>query len=284
MNKPGGARKIAPRGTTIKGGEVPNVGSVETIYLVLAFIVPGLIASFVRAQFITGRTASHAEAALSYLTLSVVYYALALPAVDHALTLDEPGYRKALTWFALVFAGPSLFGLLLGLNAQKELTRRLLKRIGLNPVHVMPTAWDWKFGSMKEAWVLAVLKDGTKFAGFCGAGSFMSSDPKERDLYIQRVYELDENNIWHPRENGVLIAAGEIRTIEFWPYRKEISHDQQANIDARLPSVAAGHLAEGIPALGAGEASGRPPAGNGAGRAIEPAESGQRREEVVAGS
>ena len=26
-------------------------------------------------------------------------------------------------------------------------------------------------------WVLVTLKDGTRFAGFCGTGSFMSSDP-----------------------------------------------------------------------------------------------------------
>ncbi len=261
---------------------MPNLSSIETVYLILAFIVPGLIASFVRAQFITGRTPSHTEAALSYLTLSVIYYALALPAVDYAMSVQEPGYRKALTWFALVFAGPAIFGLILGLNAQKELGRKLLKRIGLNPVHVMPTAWDWKFGGMKEAWVLAVLKDGTKFGGFCGAKSFMSSDPKERDLYIEQVYEIDENNVWHARENGVLIAAGEIRTIEFWPYRKENNHDHPTDINTRLPAVARQH-AEGIPAVGAGEAAGRPPAGNGTGRAIEPAEPGQRREEVTRG-
>lgn len=200
---------------------MPNVASIETAYLAIAFFVPGLIVLFVRAQFITGRTPSRGDAALSYFTLSIVYYALALPAVNYALAVQEPGYPKDLIWFAVIFVGPGLFGLLLGLNAQQELARRFLKWIGLNPVHVMPTAWDWKFGTMTEAWVLATLKDGTRFAGFCGTGSFISSDPSERDIYIERVYEVDEQQHWHPRENGVLIAAGEVRTIEFWPYRKE---------------------------------------------------------------
>ncbi len=205
---------------------MPDLKSVDNLYLILAFLVPGLIASFVRAQFITGRSPSHTEAALSYLTLSIIYYALALPAVEYALSLQEPGYRKSGVWFSLVFVGPALFGLFLGVNAQREWLRRLLQWCCLNPVHVMPTAWDWRFGTMKEQWALIVLKDGTKFAGFCGEKSFMSSDPKERDLYMERVYEIDEQNNWSPRDSSVLIGAGEIRTMEFWPYRKEKSHDQ----------------------------------------------------------
>jgi Family of unknown function (DUF6338) len=259
---------------------VPDLKSIENVYLVLAFLVPGLIGCFVRAQFITGRTPSHTESALSYLTLSVIYYALALPAVDYALSMQEPGYRKALVWFALVFAGPALFGLVLGLNAQKEITRRLLKRVGLNSVHVMPSAWEWKFGGMKESWVLAVLKDETKFAGYCGTRSFMSSDPKERDLYIEQVFDRDEQNNWHPRESAVLITAGEIRTIEFWPIiRQETKHEQQ-QFDSHTAGSAAERLGpEGIPAaaLGrvcAGEAAGRPPAGNRAGSALESSQSG----------
>ncbi len=204
---------------------MPNIRSIDTVYLILAFLVPGLVITFVRAQFITGRTRAPTEAALSYLALSVVYYALTLPAVDYATTLKPIGSDKALVWFALIFVGPALFGLLLGFIAQKEIARRLLQFLGLNPVHVMPTAWDWKFGTMSEAWILATLKDGTKFAGFCGQDSFMSSDPQERDLYIERVYELDDQNAWHARSSGVLITAGQIRTIEFWPFKNGDSND-----------------------------------------------------------
>ena len=80
---------------------------------------------------------------------------------------------------------------------------------------------------MTYQWVLVTLKDGTRFAGFCGSESFMSSDPTERDIYIQRIYDIDDENKWSPRgDNGVLIAAGEVQTIEFWPY---YSQDSQEN-------------------------------------------------------
>lgn len=207
---------------------MPDLKSLDNIYLVLGFLVPGLIALFVRSQFVTGRSPPHAAALLSYLTVSVIYYALALPFVGYVLSLQEPGYEKAFSWFALVFVGPAVLGLLLGINIQKDLFRRVLQRCGLNPVHVIPTAWDWKFGGMTDQWVIVTLKDGTQFAGFCGNDSFMSSDPAERDIYIQWIYDIDDNNNWSQRgENGVLIAAGEIRTIEFWPYIPQENANEQ---------------------------------------------------------
>ena len=76
---------------------------------------------------------------------------------------------------------------------------------------------------MPEQWVLVTLKDGTRFGGFYGAQSFTSSSPDERDMYIQWVYDIDEDGTWSvpDSENGLLIAAGEIRTIEFLPYEGE---------------------------------------------------------------
>ena len=199
---------------------MPDMNLFDNPYMIVGLLVPGLIVLFVRSQFLTGRRPSHSAALLSYLTISVIYYALALPLVHFVLSIDEPGNSKLLlVWFALIFVGPALLGLLLGVNIQKDLFRRVLQYCGLNPIHVIPTAWDWKFGNMTDEWVLVTLKDGTRFAGFCGGKSFMSSDPNERDLYIQWIYDIDDQNNWTPRgDNSVLIAAGEVQTIEFWPY------------------------------------------------------------------
>ena len=158
---------------------MPNLVFFDNIYLVLLFFVPGLVVLFVRSQFVTGAKFSHSAALLPYLAISVIYYALAFPLIEVVVAINEPIYVKILAWFSLVFVGPAVLGLVLGINIQKDLFRRLLRKCGLNPVHVIPTAWDWKFGSMTEQWVLVTLKDGTRFAGFCGSESFMSSDPTE---------------------------------------------------------------------------------------------------------
>lgn len=192
--------------------------SPDTVYLVIGFIVPGLIIIFVRAQFITGRTIKHGDALLSYLTVSAIYYAAILPAILYISSVESI-WRLYAVWSLAIFVLPTILGILLGVSVQREWFRRVLRYFSLNPVHVMPTAWDWKFSSMQNQWILATLKDGTKFAGFCGNDSFFSSDPGERDVYIQWVYDIDDNNNWVcPGHKSVLIASGEIKTVEFWPY------------------------------------------------------------------
>jgi hypothetical protein len=46
----------------------------ENLYILLFFIVPGLVIVYGRSQFISGRTPSHTENVLGYLVLSLLYY------------------------------------------------------------------------------------------------------------------------------------------------------------------------------------------------------------------
>lgn len=197
---------------------MPDFTDPKSIYLILALVVPGLIITFVRAQFITGRMQKHSDAVLSYFALSTVYGAIALP-IWELFSQDmsaEPigvGY-----WFVLIFIGPVIFGAALGLSSQTGILRLLLHKIGISPIHTMPTAWDWKFGNIKENLVIVTLKDDTRFAGYCGRKSFMSSDPAERDIYVEKIYGWGEDNSWNDTgEHGLWVASGEIRTIEFFP-------------------------------------------------------------------
>ena len=136
---------------------MPDLNLFDNPYMVVGLLVPGLIVLSVRSQFLTGRRPSHSAALLSYLTVSVIYYALALPFVDFILSFQEPGNSKVLlTWFALTFIGPALLGLLLGANI------------------------------------------------------------------------IDDENNWSSRgESGVLIAAGKVQTIEFWPYDPQEDANEQ---------------------------------------------------------
>lgn len=72
-------------------------------------------------------------------------------------------------------------------------------------------------------WVIITLKDGTYFGGFCGGKSFISSEPRERDLYIQQIYDIDDDNKWELREGtSVLIAASQVSRVEFiYPSSRE---------------------------------------------------------------
>lgn len=193
-----------------------DIKSLEQLSLVAAFVVPGIVALFVRAQFLTGRAEVTKEAVLTFFTIATLYYGLLAPFLPWLTAHGLAPTQGPVALFGWTVIGPALLGLALGVNASRGWTWRVFGRLGLKTVHVMPTAWDWKFGGMIGSWVVVTLKDGSQVAGWFGQRSFASSDPKERDLYVERVYRVDDDKQWHATESGLLVPQGELRCIEFW--------------------------------------------------------------------
>jgi hypothetical protein len=110
--------------------------------------------------------------------------------------------------------------LILAIWSQKEWGRKAARWIGLSPVHDIPAAWDWRFSKLPAGglFVLITLTEGSRVAGFFGSSSFASSDTGERDIYIEEEYDIDNEEVWTPRQSkvGVMISAREIRHIEFF--------------------------------------------------------------------
>lgn len=180
--------------------------------------MPGIIALYFRAQFVAGRMPSTSEGAISYITVSLAYHAIAYPI---ARPIYESGSLEGLFWvgwLVLIFMAPAILGILLGLNIRKGWTKKLVNGFGLNTIHPVNCAWDWRFGHCPECWVIVTLKDETRWYGYMGVNSFMSSDPAERDIYIEHVYEFaGEGHQWTARDTSVWIGHGEIQTLEFLP-------------------------------------------------------------------
>jgi len=210
-----------------------NIASSETLYLVLAFVVPGFVISYIRSIFITRRTQKPHEQVLTYLTLSTLNYAIFSWLVYYLINSDGLLRRPILAgflWFIVILVGPALIGVFLGVSAQKNWSHRLLQKVGLRPVHFMPTAWDWQWSRLDGySWVVVTLKDGSVIAGVFGPNSFASSEPGERDIYIEKVYNIPQDGPWTPapRGQGVLIPHGEIRCVEFFPNTAEASNVQR---------------------------------------------------------
>jgi hypothetical protein len=200
-------------------GKVPNFKGIENFYLIFLFVVPGLVIVYVRSRFISGRVPSHTENALGYLVLSILYYAFTLPIIEWALNIREPLIERAAVWIGLTLVGPAIFGVLLGAWAQKEWGGCIAHKLGLDTIHVIPAAWDWRFSKIPRGgmFMRVTLTSGESVAGFFGSRSFASSDTAERDLYIEEEYTVDGGQ-WEARADrvGILIPAKEIRYIEFW--------------------------------------------------------------------
>jgi hypothetical protein len=209
---------------------MPDFKGVENLYIILAFIVPGLVVVYVRSRFITGRSPSHTENVLSYLTLSLLYYALTLPFIEPALNVKGPWIARAAIWICLTLIGPSILGLFLGAAAQKGLGNWATDKLGLSAAHVIPAAWDWRFSTTPRGgmFLMVTLTSDERIAGFFGVRSFASSDTGERDLYLEKEYTVTDDGSWQSRADkvGILIPGKEIKYVEFW----EPQMEERANV------------------------------------------------------
>jgi Family of unknown function (DUF6338) len=205
--------------------------------IALAFVVPGYIIGTVRSLFLTGRRSIKPEAQVfEALGLSAVNLVICYPIVAYLVERAGPSTWLAhMSWLVVLIAIPVLAGVCLGTAARNGWAQSLLHQVGLAPVHAMPTAWDWKFAQCQPSWVLVTLTDGTKFAGYCGAGSFMSSEPSERDLYIEAAFDVADDNQWHQKRSGVYISHGQISTIECWAVTQSKENIDNVETSAKPP-------------------------------------------------
>ncbi|MHC2195062.1 hypothetical protein ACVJF1_007695 [Bradyrhizobium diazoefficiens] len=128
-------------------GDLKDVFSLQLFF---AFVVPGIIATYVRAQFLTGRIPSAKDNIFEIVVLSTIYYSVFIvlihPLID---TIHYRLYRDA-AWIALTIVGPAVFGIALGVAAQRHYFARIAARFDLSLVHVVPTAWDWCFSNLNK--------------------------------------------------------------------------------------------------------------------------------------
>ncbi|ULB09146.1 DUF6338 family protein [Cereibacter azotoformans] len=191
-----------------------DLKSPEEVRLALYLVVPGLIAAYFRAQFLAGRTLKPADSILAYLAISLTYWAIIMVSGIPASVITTSSFWSVVA----VLVGPALFGSLLGLNARFDLIRNLLRKAGLNPVHPMQTAWDWKFSRTTSRFVIVSMTNGENVGGLYGGSSFSSSEPSERDIFLEKQYKINEAGEWQELPGReILIRHSEIRYIEFFP-------------------------------------------------------------------
>lgn len=198
--------------------ELLSIADVKEVYNVVALLTPGVIITFVRSKFLTGRTRTISEATMEYVVVSIIYYALVVPIFEYFPSWEP---RRHLL---LVFVFPVVFGAILGCVAQRDLVSKLLSTralswLGLKIAHPIPTSWDYLFANLKSGvWILVTLKSGERIFGLFGGQSFASSDLSRRDLYIEDI--RDEN--WSVleqdgRTRGIWLSEDEIRLVEIIP-------------------------------------------------------------------
>ena len=202
----------------------------EQLSVIIAFIVPGYIIGAVRSRFIAGRWGQNPQTlAVESILYSILFFCVFSPIVENIFNEAELTTVEDASIRAIIFVFfPILFGILLGLEAYYDCLFNFLRRIGISVVHNMPTAWDYKFGRFQSSRAIVTLKDDTVYLAFLGGESSFSTDKTERDIYIDCLYD-EEEDCWQKANKSLYIAADQIKTIEFIEEEEEMPVNEEAS-------------------------------------------------------
>lgn len=94
--------------------------------------------------------------------------------------------------------------------------------------HPTGKAWDYVFSRREILYVIITLRTGKRIGGAYGANSFSSSGAHEEQIFIEEVWDVDEDQGFirkHTRTRGMLISNSQIESIEFIGLYDEITEN-----------------------------------------------------------
>ena len=200
------------------------------VVLAILFLIPGFLWKMIAdstSPYVTRRDTS----LLQYLALSCLNYLLALPVIYLLIVygptdlsaLKQGGIRDnksyIMAWLSLVFVLPVLGGYVSQRLVWFFAGSGFAKKLGIWIVHPAPTAWDYVFARDQPYWARIELTDGKLIEGVFDSNSLASSEVEDRDIFLETVFELDEETQDYrqvDRNAGILVRGQSIKTIAFF--------------------------------------------------------------------
>lgn len=195
-----------------------TIDSFEVVFYTCIFLLPGFIVKSIIDTLVPPSKHNDSKYFFSCLLYSIVNCAICSWAYLLPDKISEEHSTKYwISLLAITVVGATLLAIFIGLVKQRGFIEWLFAIVKVNKIHPVPTAWDYYFSKQKESWIIVTLKNGKTIYGKFSNHSFASSDAEERDLYIEKTYNIKEDMTWveDDKSNGILIAKGEVETIEF---------------------------------------------------------------------
>ncbi len=193
-----------------------TVDSLAVVFYTAIFVIPGFIVNRIIES--TNPPRKHHDGVfflrcLSYSIINCAVWSWLYHIIIKSSSISST-FRLVL-FVAVSLFGASLIGIAIGIFRQNNLLEKLLSAMKIGTVHHTPAAWDYLFSKRKTAFVIITMVDDSKLFGWYGYSSFTSSDPEERDIYVEKAYQV-EGNQWIPSKDdgGFYIPKDQIKCIE----------------------------------------------------------------------
>ena len=189
------------------------------------YLLAGFILMSVRSSFVTAQRPRPAEVLFDAVFLSLVNQLifqlilwLALWRFPVLQQQINPPARTA--FFAEVVALPVVLGILWGTALARDWKVASLRRLLMPNVHPTERAYDFAFARRTgPGFIIVTYKDGTQVFGYFGYRSLAATDERRSDIYLERLYSVDDQGQWSEPEppRAALLMLDDIRSIEFIP-------------------------------------------------------------------
>ncbi len=165
---------------------------------------------------IAGPRRDFSKSLVQVICFSAINYALCSPFLLLSKGLDFYNHHfwaYIVIWFLVLAVFPVILTIL-------YLWLSLTERIDEHLIHPIERPWDWFFRQRgREHWAIVRLKDGSILGGKFGKKSFASSDPTNPEIYLEKVWRLDDKGQFLDpvdRSAGILFTGNELVSIEFF--------------------------------------------------------------------
>lgn len=194
------------------------IESFDAIFYTAIFVLPGFIINSVIDATNPPKRHNDGIYLLKCLLYSIIHCAIWSWA--YSVILNHTFKYLTLYWISLVLStltGATLIAICIVVIKQNNLIYKMFEKLKIRAIHSTPTAWDYIFSQQNSDYVIITLTDDTKIKGWFSMNSFASSDPEERDLYIEELYYEEDEQEWvkDKGSNGVYISKDQIKFIEF---------------------------------------------------------------------
>lgn len=195
-----------------------TIDSFDIVFYTAIFVLPGFLINSIIDILNPTQKKSEGVLLLKSILYSIIHCAVWSWAYKLIFKLEEDlpyWYWVILIGFTLIAA--TIFAVLIGIIKQKQLVRNVLLALKIYCPHSIPNSWDYAFARMEGIWVIVTLTDDSVIYGDFSTKSFASSDPEERDLFIEKTYIPNEKGEWiaADKNEGIYIHRDQIKTIEF---------------------------------------------------------------------
>lgn len=197
-----------------------NIITPENYAFVARSFLAGYVIIICRSYFIVGSKPKLTEVLVQAIIFSLlnqfVFFLIDGPLAHWKLWTEASLKIKLATE---VLALPACLGIGMGWLASRQCISERFRRLSIPVMHPIERAYDYAFAQKRTpGFVIVTYEDGTVVRAYFGPESLASSDPDRSDLYLERLYSVDDSsNQWkemQPGRSGYISLKG-VRSIEF---------------------------------------------------------------------